>query len=62
MAEERCIQTYDHISAMLQDVRQGKVTEIESVSGEILRRAQHAALPCPRTRVVWQMMKGLEQR
>jgi 2-dehydropantoate 2-reductase len=61
-AEELCRQTSSNISSMLQDVRAGKRTEIEAISGEILRRAQNAALPTPRTRVVYQLMKGLEQR
>jgi 2-dehydropantoate 2-reductase len=47
---------------MLQDVRAGKRTEIDAISGEIIRRAELASLPTPRTRVVWQLMKGLESR
>ena len=61
-AEEFCRRTQDHISPMLHDVRIGKRTEIDAMSGEILRRAQLAALPTPRTRVVWQLVRGLEQR
>ena len=61
-AEEVCKETADNISSMLQDVRAGKRTEIDAISGEILRRAQLASLPTPRTRVVWQLVKGLEQR
>lgn len=60
-AEDICAQTRDNISSMLQDVRAGKKTEIDAISGEILDRAQMASLPCPRTRVVWQLIKGLEQ-
>lgn len=60
--EEVCRQTANNISSMLQDVRRGKPTEIDAISGEILRRAQFAALPTPRTRVVWQLIKGIEQR
>lgn len=61
-AEERCRRFADCISPMLQDTRAGRRTEIEAISGEILRRAQLAALPTPRTRVIWQLVKGLEQR
>ncbi len=61
-AEEVCRETADNISSMLQDVRAGRETEIEAISGEILRRAVTASLPTPRTRVVWQLVKGLEQR
>jgi len=60
--EEVCRQTASNISSMLQDVRAGRQTEIEAISGEILRRADAASLPCPRTRVVYQLIKGLEQR
>lgn len=60
--EDICRKTKDNISSMLQDVRAGRQTEIDAISGEILRRAQLAALPTPRTRVVWQLVRGLESR
>lgn len=60
--EEVCRQTADNISSMLQDIRAGKKTEIDAISGEIMRRAEIASLPTPRTRVVWQLVKGLENR
>ncbi|HOE66876.1 MAG TPA: 2-dehydropantoate 2-reductase [Candidatus Hydrogenedentes bacterium] len=60
-AEELCAQNPDVVLPMLQDVRTGRRTEIEALSGEILRRGQIAALPCPRTRMIWQLLKGLEQ-
>jgi 2-dehydropantoate 2-reductase len=60
-AELICEQTGTNISSMLQDIRAGRKTEIEAISGEIMRRAQMASLPTPRTRVVWQLIKGLEQ-
>ena len=61
-AEEACMAAPNAISPMLQDVRAGRPTEIGAISGEILRRAQLAALPTPRTRVVWQLIRGLERR
>lgn len=61
-AEDLCRSTATNISSMLQDVRAKRRTEIDAMSGEILRRAQLAALPCPRTRVVYQLVKGLEPR
>ena len=60
--EDVCRATADNISSMLQDLRAGKQTEIEAISGEILRRAELASLPTPRTRVVWQLVKSIEQR
>ncbi len=59
-AEEVCRETATNISSMLQDVRAGRRTEIEAISGEIMRRAESASLPTPRTRVVYQLIKGLE--
>jgi 2-dehydropantoate 2-reductase len=62
LAEEVCQSTAENISSMLQDVRAHRRTEIDALSGEVIRRAQEAGLPVPRTRVVWQLVKSLEQR
>lgn len=62
LAEEICLNTAENVSSMLQDIRAGRRTEIEAISGEILRRAQIASLPTPRTRVVYQLVRGLESR
>lgn len=62
LAERVCIDSATNISSMLQDVRAGRQTEIEAISGEILRRGDLASLPAPRTRVVYQLIRGLEQR
>lgn len=62
VAEKTCTDTAENISSMLQDVRAGRTTEIDALSGEIVRRAQLSALPTPRTRVVWQLIKGIERR
>ncbi|MCH8284893.1 hypothetical protein IIB79_00005 [candidate division KSB1 bacterium] len=35
---------------------------MDAISGEILERAELASLPTPRTRVIWQLIKGLEKR
>jgi 2-dehydropantoate 2-reductase len=61
-AENLCRQTKNNISSMLQDVRSRKKTEIRAISGEILLRAQATSLPTPRTRVVYQLVRGLESR
>ena len=60
-AEEVCKQTAQNTSSMLQDLRRGRQTEIDAISGEIIRRGQLAHLPTPRTHVVWQLVKGLEK-
>jgi 2-dehydropantoate 2-reductase len=62
IAEDVCETTSENISSMLQDIRAGKRTEIEAISGEVLRRAQIASLPTPRTRVIYQLVRGLERR
>ena len=62
LAEETCRRTADNVCSMLQDIRNGKQTEIDNISGEILRRAQIASLPTPRTRVIYQLVRGLERR
>jgi len=62
VAEATCEETKDNISSMLQDIRAHRRTEIDAISGEIIRRAQQSALPTPRTRVVWQLLKGMESR
>jgi 2-dehydropantoate 2-reductase len=61
-AEDLCRATADNISSMLQDVRAGRKTEIDALSGELLRRGQASGLPMPRTRVVYQLIRGLEER
>jgi len=60
--EKICARTRDNISSMLQDIRAGKPTEIDAISGEILRRGEVASLSTPRTRMIWQLVTGLQQR
>lgn len=62
LTEDTCAKTAENISSMCQDIRNGKQTEIDAISGEILRRATIASLPTPRTRVVCQIVRGLEAR
>ncbi len=61
LAEETCRKTADNISSMLQDIRAKRKTEIDAISGEILRRGISAMLPTPRTRTVYQLVRGLEE-
>ena len=62
VAESMCDRTGENISSMLQDVRAGRQTEIDALSGEVMRRAMMASLPTPRTRVICQLVRGLEKR
>ena len=42
------ISTSENECSMLQDVRNGRKTEIEMISGEVVRRGERAGFPCPR--------------
>ena len=61
-AETVCRETATNISSMLQDIRAGRATEIEAISGEIMRRAEAASMPTPRTRTIYQLVRSLESR
>lgn len=60
--ERYCRDTAGFLTSMARDVIAKKRTEIEALSGEVLHRGQMAGLPTPRTRVVYQLVKGLEMR
>jgi 2-dehydropantoate 2-reductase len=47
---------------MLQDIESGSRTEIEAISGEILRRGIKAGLQMPCTEIVYNLVKALEVR
>jgi len=61
-AEQVCHDTASNISSMLQDVRARRKTEIEAISGEVLRRARAAGLPVPATEVAYALVRALESR
>ena len=46
--------------SMLQDIESGNMTEIEAISGEILRHGQRASLELPCTGTVYRLVKALE--
>jgi len=58
--ETVCRATGTNISSMLQDIRNGKQTEIDAISGEILRRAGAAELHLPQTQVAYRLISALE--
>ena len=60
--EQVCSITHENISSMLQDIRNHKPTEIDAISGEILRRAQNADLNVPYTHAVYNLVRALEQQ
>lgn len=50
--------TESHLSSMLQDLARGKETEIESITGQVIRRADLLSLPVPVNRVVYELVKA----
>jgi 2-dehydropantoate 2-reductase len=52
------LKTKDNISSMLQDVNQGRETEIEYINGYIVRRGQDLGLTCSLNYMVVQMVKA----
>lgn len=61
-AERVCTATGKNISSMLQDIRAGRGTEIEAISGELLRRGERHGISLPATRMVYHLIRGLEHR
>ena len=54
--------TRDHESSMLQDVRAGRRTEIDSLCGEIARRGRSLGVPTPTNAALHQLVRALEGR
>jgi len=67
-ADERCRMIADVLAragdgkgSMLQDVEAGRRTEIDVISGAVLRTAEAHAIEVPVTRALYALMQGLEQ-
>ena len=58
--ERACEATRDNISSMLQDIRNKKETEIEAISGEIMRRAARRGVPAPNTTLAYHLVRAME--
>jgi 2-dehydropantoate 2-reductase len=54
--------TYAHHSSMLQDVRQGRRTEIDSMNGAIAKLGAEAGVETPTNLLLTRLMKAKEQR
>ncbi|MBV8205400.1 MAG: 2-dehydropantoate 2-reductase [Acidobacteria bacterium] len=50
-----------HRASMLQDVLAGRPTEVDFMSGAIVKCAEQAGVPVPLNRAMWALVKGLEQ-
>ena len=49
-----------HKASMLQDVEAHRLTEVDFMSGAIVRAGEQAGVPVPLNRALWALMKGLE--
>jgi len=58
--ERVCRQTGTNLSSMLQDIQAGRETEIEAISGELLRRGGAHGLALPATATVYRLLKAKE--
>ena len=54
-------QTADNVSSMLADVRAGRRTEIEEITGVLLRWGAELGLELPRHRALYHLVRALEQ-
>jgi 2-dehydropantoate 2-reductase len=50
--------TESHLSSMLQDLDSGRETEIDAITGQVIRRAELLGLPVPVNRVVYELVKA----
>jgi len=51
----------DHLPSMLQDLRAGRKTEIEAISGAVVREASSLGMPVPITQSLYRLVRILEQ-
>jgi 2-dehydropantoate 2-reductase len=51
----------DHLPSMLQDLRAGRKTEIEAISGAVVREASSLGIPVPATQSLYRLVRMLEQ-
>ena len=58
--EEVARKTAANTSSMLQDVLRGTPTEIDAISGAIIRMGQGLGVSIPVNRILWQLVKSLE--
>jgi 2-dehydropantoate 2-reductase len=58
---ENLVRTADNKTSMLQDVESGRLTEIEAISGQVLKYSnQDVDLPC--TRSVYRLLKAIDHK
>jgi 2-dehydropantoate 2-reductase len=59
--EEVARNTAGNHSSMLQDVLRGKTTEIEAINGAIVRVGEQTGVPTPINRMLWKLIKSIDQ-
>jgi 2-dehydropantoate 2-reductase len=60
VAETTALRTGANRSSMLQDIERGAPTEIDAICGAILRAGEKTGIPTPVNRMLWQLVKALE--
>ncbi len=59
LVEGVCRATARNLSSMLQDVRRGRPTEIDFISGPIVREGERLGVPTPLQRLLWRLVRWL---
>lgn len=57
-----CNKTARNTSSMLADLKRGRLTEIDAITGVILKQAELKGLDAPYSRFVYDSIKGLEKK
>ena len=57
--ESVCAATSANRSSMLQDVEQGRRTEIDSINGIIVSEGARLGVPTPANEIVWRLVRGM---
>lgn len=52
---------YAHVTSMLDDVRQKSYTEVDWITGSIVRAAHEAGVPAPYHETLYRLVKGIER-
>ncbi len=60
--ENVCRATAQNLSSMLQDVHRGRPTEIDFISGPIVREGERLGVPTPLSRLLWQLVRARSGR
>jgi len=59
--KEVILATKNNKSSMLQDIERGKRTEIDFISGAIVKVAEQLGVDVPYNRIMWLLIKGVEK-